>query len=124
MAENVVAVAQKKQPQLFNQFMNLVSNNELSHAYLFTGEDGAGQFSVAMGVAMRLFFALMFKTGCHAESVQNVSELCIMIIQMLLLRSRMVKALKLIRFVTLRANLLRARWKALRKCLSFQGPKR
>lgn len=55
MEHNIVNVAQTKQPTIFTQFMNLVKNNELSHAYLFTGEDGAGQFSVAMGVAMRLF---------------------------------------------------------------------
>ncbi|MDH5107816.1 DNA polymerase III subunit delta' [Lentilactobacillus kefiri] len=55
MEHDIVNVAQTKQPAIFTQFMNLVKNNELSHAYLFTGEDGAGQFSVAMGVAMRLF---------------------------------------------------------------------
>lgn len=55
MAENIVEVAKQKQPQLFHQFMSLVANNELSHAYLLTGEDGAGQFAVAMAVAMRLF---------------------------------------------------------------------
>ncbi|GAA2973597.1 DNA polymerase III subunit delta' [Lentilactobacillus parakefiri] len=55
MEHDIVNVAQTKQPTIFTQFMNLVQNNELSHAYLFTGEDGAGQFSVAMGVAMRLF---------------------------------------------------------------------
>ena len=55
MAENIVQVAKEKQPQLFKQFMNLVNQDELSHAYLFTGEEGAGQFAVAMGVAMRLF---------------------------------------------------------------------
>ncbi len=55
MEQNIVNVAETKQPTIFKQFMNLVKRNELSHAYLFTGEDGAGQFSVAMGVAMRLF---------------------------------------------------------------------
>lgn len=55
MEHDIVNVAQTKQPTIFTQFMNLIKNNELSHAYLFTGEDGAGQFSVAMGVAMRLF---------------------------------------------------------------------
>lgn len=55
MEQNIVNVAETKQPTIFKQFMNLDKRNELSHAYLFTGEDGAGQFSVAMGVAMRLF---------------------------------------------------------------------
>ncbi len=66
MEHDIVNVAQTKQPAIFTQFMNLVKNNELSHAYLFTGEDGAGQFSVAMGVAMRLFVR-MSKMGCHVE---------------------------------------------------------
>lgn len=55
MVENVLNDAKTKQPKLFTQFMHVVDRNELSHAYLFTGEDGAGQFAVAMGIAMRLF---------------------------------------------------------------------
>lgn len=55
MSDNIASDAKIKQPKLFEQFMRLVDRNELSHAYLFTGEDGAGQNAVAMGVAMRLF---------------------------------------------------------------------
>ncbi len=55
MSDNMVVKAKTNQPQIFKQFMKLVAKNELSHAYLLTGEEGAGQFDVAMGVAMRLF---------------------------------------------------------------------
>ncbi|MFD1123989.1 DNA polymerase III subunit delta' [Lentilactobacillus raoultii] len=55
MAENVLNEAKIKQPKLFHQFMHVIDRNELSHAYLFTGEDGAGQEAVAIGIAMRLF---------------------------------------------------------------------
>lgn len=55
MTGNIVTIAKTKQPQLFQQFMQLIQKNELSHAYLFTGEEGAGEDAVAMGVAMRLF---------------------------------------------------------------------
>ncbi|MCY9807165.1 DNA polymerase III subunit delta' [Lentilactobacillus senioris] len=46
---------QTRQTEIVQQFMNLVANNQLSHAYLFTGEAGAGQLEVAELVAMRLF---------------------------------------------------------------------
>ncbi|KRM93433.1 DNA polymerase III subunit delta [Lentilactobacillus senioris DSM 24302 = JCM 17472] len=46
---------QTRQTEIVHQFMNLVANNRLSHAYLFTGEAGAGQLEVAELVAMRLF---------------------------------------------------------------------
>ncbi|GAY72646.1 DNA polymerase III subunit delta' [Lentilactobacillus kosonis] len=35
--------------------MKTITQKELSHAYLFTGEEGAGEFEVALGIAMRLF---------------------------------------------------------------------
>lgn len=44
-----------RQPDIVKQFMQLVANNQLSHAYLLTGEAGAGQLEVAELVAMRLF---------------------------------------------------------------------
>ncbi|MFT8907650.1 MAG: DNA polymerase III subunit delta' [Lentilactobacillus diolivorans] len=63
MAEEIAKTARVKQPALFKQFMGLVTKNELSHAYLFTGEEGAGQFAVAMGVAMRLFCTNVTEDG-------------------------------------------------------------
>ena len=51
MIEEIVT----RQPQIVNQFMNLITKNQLAHAYLLTGESGAGQLEVAELVAMRLF---------------------------------------------------------------------
>ncbi|WP_268912798.1 DNA polymerase III subunit delta' [Lentilactobacillus sp. SPB1-3] len=61
MAVDVLKVVNERQPQLFGQFMKTIEQKELSHAYLFTGEQGAGEFEVALGIAMRLF----------CENVQN-----------------------------------------------------
>lgn len=55
METNLLGTAQSKQPIIFNHFMDLVTNNRLAHAYLLAGENGAGQFEVALGIAMRLF---------------------------------------------------------------------
>lgn len=55
MANDVLKIVTERQPQVFDQFMKIIDNNELSHAYLFTGEEGAGEFEVALGIAMRLF---------------------------------------------------------------------
>ncbi len=73
MEQNIVNVAETKQPTIFKQFMNLVKRNELSHAYLFTGEDGAGQFSVAMGLPCG-FFVRMFKMACRVVNVPSAGE--------------------------------------------------
>lgn len=45
----------KTQPEIVKQFMEIVQQKHLSHAYLFTGEVGAGELEVAMLIAMRLF---------------------------------------------------------------------
>ncbi len=55
MEDNIPTIAKTKQPKIYSQFMHLIQSNTLSHAYLFTGEDGVGQFEIAMAVAMRLF---------------------------------------------------------------------
>lgn len=51
----MLKIVNERQPQLFEQFMKTITQKELSHAYLFTGEEGAGEFEVALGIAMRLF---------------------------------------------------------------------
>ncbi|WP_203649548.1 DNA polymerase III subunit delta' [Secundilactobacillus yichangensis] len=56
MAEqNLIEQAESKQPQLLQHFIHLVTTNQLSHAYLFSGLPGCGKRAVAQVVAMRLF---------------------------------------------------------------------
>ncbi|WP_283678056.1 DNA polymerase III subunit delta' [Lentilactobacillus sp. Marseille-Q4993] len=55
MEDNVFTIAQDKQAELVDRFMEIINRGTLSHAYLFSGEEGAGEFEVAMTIAMRLF---------------------------------------------------------------------
>ncbi|GEK29020.1 DNA polymerase III subunit delta' [Furfurilactobacillus siliginis] len=51
----VLVNAEHRQPVLVQHFQNVIENNELAHAYLFTGATGSGKEELAMWIAMRLF---------------------------------------------------------------------
>ncbi|KRN12742.1 DNA polymerase III subunit delta [Fructilactobacillus fructivorans] len=54
-AQSVINEAKRKQPSLTKHFMGVVTANDLSHSYLFSGVDGLGKLAVAKTIAMRLF---------------------------------------------------------------------
>ncbi|KOY71515.1 DNA polymerase III subunit delta' [Apilactobacillus kunkeei] len=56
MTENqVIAETEKKQKPLMDKFLQVVNNHELSHSYLFNGEEGVGKLSLALFITMRMF---------------------------------------------------------------------
>ncbi|MBW1605980.1 DNA polymerase III subunit delta' [Lactobacillus sp. Sy-1] len=55
VANPVIHDADAKQPQLVDHFAHVISNHDLTHAYLFSGEPGAGKLAVALQVTMALF---------------------------------------------------------------------
>ncbi|UQS86998.1 DNA polymerase III subunit delta' [Nicoliella spurrieriana] len=55
VAKTVVSDAEFKQPQLVEHFARVVTNHDLTHAYLFNGESGSGKLAVALQVTMALF---------------------------------------------------------------------
>ena len=56
MTENqVIAEIEKKQKPLMDKFLQVVNNHELSHSYLFNGEEGVGKLSLALFITMRMF---------------------------------------------------------------------
>ncbi len=56
MTENqVIAETEQKQKPLMDKFLQVVNNHELSHSYLFNGEEGVGKLSLALFITMRMF---------------------------------------------------------------------
>ncbi|WP_220730187.1 DNA polymerase III subunit delta' [Apilactobacillus zhangqiuensis] len=56
MTENqVIAETEQKQKPLMDRFLQVVNNHELSHSYLFNGEEGVGKLSLALFITMRMF---------------------------------------------------------------------
>lgn len=56
MTENqVIAETEKKQKPLMDKFLQVVNNHEISHSYLFNGEEGVGKLSLALFIIMRMF---------------------------------------------------------------------
>lgn len=56
MTENqVIEETEKKQKPLMDKFLQVVNNHELSHSYLFNGEEGVGKLSLALFITMRMF---------------------------------------------------------------------
>ncbi|WP_395317962.1 DNA polymerase III subunit delta' [Fructilactobacillus frigidiflavus] len=54
-ATALIKQAEATQPQLTQHFMQVVHDQDLSHAYLFAGANGLGKLPLAKVVAMRLF---------------------------------------------------------------------
>lgn len=50
----IIETAHAQQPQLVTQFKHAIANNQLAHAFLFSGPAGRGQIDVATWLAMRL----------------------------------------------------------------------
>ncbi|PWF99394.1 DNA polymerase III subunit delta' [Levilactobacillus bambusae] len=55
MEQSPIQIAQALQPTLTTHFMQLVTQKDLAHAYLFSGQTGTGRDEVAVTIAMRLF---------------------------------------------------------------------
>jgi len=55
MAKEEIKKIQNLQPKLAQHFMTIISENELTHAYLFVGSAGSGRLELAKLAAMRLF---------------------------------------------------------------------
>ncbi|AYF92885.1 DNA polymerase III subunit delta' [Apilactobacillus bombintestini] len=56
MTENqVIQETELKQKDLMNKFIHVIENHELSHSYLFNGEEGVGKLSLALFITMRMF---------------------------------------------------------------------
>lgn len=54
-ATKLIKQAMVAQPKLTQHFMQVVADQDLSHAYLFSGAAGLGKIAVAKTIAMRLF---------------------------------------------------------------------
>ncbi|QBP18831.1 DNA polymerase III subunit delta' [Acetilactobacillus jinshanensis] len=52
---SIISEAVRKQRTLTGHFMDVVHNNQLSHAYLLCGEPGSGKLALALTITMRLF---------------------------------------------------------------------
>jgi DNA polymerase III subunit delta' len=52
---HVIQEVKLKQNKLASQFINIINNNELSHSYLFSGDEGIGKLSLALFVIMKMF---------------------------------------------------------------------
>ncbi|WP_413627571.1 DNA polymerase III subunit delta' [Fructilactobacillus vespulae] len=54
-AETLIKEVETNQKELASHFMQVISNQDLSHAYLFSGAAGLGKVALAKMIAMRLF---------------------------------------------------------------------
>lgn len=56
MTQNqVITETDSKQKDLMDNFLRVIKQNELSHSYLFSGEEGVGKLSLALFITMRMF---------------------------------------------------------------------
>lgn len=53
--DNFLNEVYKKQPEVSKHFVDLINNNQLTHAYLFDGLAGSGKLYVAKLIAMTIF---------------------------------------------------------------------
>jgi len=54
VSTQVIEIAELQQPQIVAQFKHAIAQNQLAHAFLFSGPAGRGQLEVATWLAMRL----------------------------------------------------------------------
>ncbi|MHA8110719.1 DNA polymerase III subunit delta' [Lactobacillaceae bacterium Melli_B4] len=54
-AQTIIDRADTKQPALATHFKAVIQDHDLTHAYLFSGEPGAGKMALAMKITMTLF---------------------------------------------------------------------
>lgn len=52
---HVIQEVKLKQEKLASQFISIINNHELSHSYLFSGDEGIGKLSLALFVIMKIF---------------------------------------------------------------------
>ena len=73
---DVLTIAEQRQPVLVQHFKNVIKKNELAHAYLFAGPNGSGKEELAMWIAMRLFcINLQDGQPCgKCEECQRISQ--------------------------------------------------